>query len=49
MYSNLVLGGKPKGLEKIKRCGGKCRGLKEDETDDRSRKNDSGNLVKNIL
>jgi hypothetical protein len=49
VYSNLVLGGKPKGLWKIKRCGGKCRGLKEDETDDKGRKKDSGNLVKNRL
>jgi len=49
VYSNLVLGGKPKGLQKIKRCDGKCRGLQEDETDDKGRKNGSGNLVKNIL
>jgi len=49
VYSNLVLGGKPKGLQKIKRCGGKCRGLQKDEADDKGRKNGSGNLVKNIL
>jgi hypothetical protein len=36
-------------LQEIKRCSGKCRGLKEDETDDKGRKNGSGNLVKNIL
>jgi hypothetical protein len=35
VYSNLVLGGKPRGLQKIKR-GGKCSGPKEDETDDKA-------------
>jgi hypothetical protein len=49
VYSNLVLGGKPRALQDIKRYGGKCRGLKEDETDDKGRRNGSGNLVKNIL
>jgi hypothetical protein len=49
VYSNLVLGGKPEGLQKIKRCGGKFRGLQEVETDDKGRKNGSGILVKNIL
>jgi hypothetical protein len=47
--SNFVLDGKPKGLQEIKRCCGKCGGLKEDETDGKGRKNGSGNLVKNIL